>query len=142
MIDKSLKYRLALKELVDKISFLSDQKDYENQVKLFTEDAISEISVNGNLVLNVKGRKAMQEAFSNFNKDFKSSYHFNGQQLLKIDEDQAKAKAKGICYSLITLIEVQAEKIVKTEIRAIYHDDYIFQNEQWLVSKRVGHLEK
>lgn len=138
MIGKSIKDRLVLKELVDKISFLSDQKDYENQMKLFTDDAISETYVNGNLVLNVKGRKAMQEAFSNFNKDFKSSYHFNGQQLFKIDGDQAK----GICYCFITLIEVQAEKSVKTEIRAIYHDDYIFQNEQWLISKRVGHLER
>lgn len=138
MTDESLKDRLNLKELVDKISFLSDQKDYENQVKLFTEDAITETSVNGNLVLNIKGRKAMQEAFSNFNKDFKSSFHFNGQQLLKIEGDHAK----GICYCFITLIEVKAEKSVKTVIRAIYHDDYIFQNEQWLVSKRVGHLEK
>lgn len=138
MIGKSIKDRLVLKELVDKISFLSDQKDYENQMKLFTDDAISETYVNGNLVLNVKGRKAMQEAFSNFNKDFKSSYHFNGQQLLKIEGDQAK----GICYCFITLIEVQAEKSVKTEIRAIYYDDYIFPNEQWLISKRVGHLEK
>lgn len=129
-----LEDRLALKELIDTISILGDKKDFENQVQLFSENAISETISEGKTILKLEGRKEMAQAFSKFLQDVETIYHFNGQQLVQIDGDSATGK----CYCLITLIAADNGKKIKTTIYATYEDDYIRINNQWLVSKRVG----
>lgn len=134
---KELEDRITLKELVDTVSILADRKDFENQVQLFSENAISETFAKGTSILKLKGREAMAEAFTNFLKDFETVYHFNGQQTVNITGD----KATGTSYFLITLIGMENGQQVKSKIGAIYEDSYVRENNRWLISKRVGNFE-
>lgn len=59
-------HKILLRELVDKVSVLGDQKDFGNQVQLFTEDAISETRSEGRVILELKGREVMKNAFAEF----------------------------------------------------------------------------
>jgi hypothetical protein len=131
---KELEDKIALKELVDRVSILGDRKDFHAQVQLFFENAVSDTIAGGKVVLKLKGRKEMAEAFENFLKDVETVYHLNGQQVVSIDEE----KASGTCYCLITLIGVEEGKKMETTIGAIYQDDYVRENGTWLIARRIG----
>jgi hypothetical protein len=129
--------RVALKELIDMVSILGDKKDVHAQVQLFTENALSETFVEGSLFLQLQGRTAMEEAIGNFLKPFDTVYHFNGQQQVMINGDHAT----GTSYCLVTLIGFEKGKKVKTTIGVIYHDDFVRENNRWLIAKRIGNFE-
>ena len=126
--------RIALKELVDTFSILADKKDVKTQTQLFTADGIVETFVNGARVTNLKGRKAMEEAFGAFLKNFETVYHFNGQQTVTINGD----KASGISYCMVTLIGNENGKKMKTSIGVYYQDEYVRENGRWLIAKRIS----
>nr|WP_314492167.1 nuclear transport factor 2 family protein [uncultured Chryseobacterium sp.] len=134
---KEIQDRISLKELIDQVSILGDQKDFQAQVQLFSENAISETISEGKTILQLKGRKEMAEKFEEFLKNCETVYHFNGQQQLTIDGD----KAMGTVYCLITLIEIENDQKIKTTIGAIYKDDYIREDNRWLIDKRSGSFE-
>jgi ketosteroid isomerase-like protein len=137
MNSKELEDRTFLKELVDRVSILADRKDFHAQVQLFTEDAVSETLAGGATILQLKGRKEMAEAFADFLKNVDTVYHFNGQQVLTINGD----KASGTSYSLVTLISTENSKKMKTTIGAIYQDDFVRQDNRWLIAKRIGNFD-
>jgi hypothetical protein len=126
--------KIALKELIDNISILGDKKDFESQVQLFSENAISETIADGKTILKLEGREEMKKAFAKFLQEIETVYHFNGQLTVTINGDNAIGK----CYCFITLID--NGKKIKTTIGAIYNDEYIRINNQWFVSKRVGNF--
>ena len=134
---KELEDRISIKELVDSISILGDKKDFNAQVQLFTENALSETFAGGFSILKLKGRKEMAEAFGDFLKHFETVYHFNGQQVVNIEGD----KATGTCYCLITLVGDENDKKMKTTIGAIYQDDYVREHNRWLIEKRTGNFD-
>jgi ketosteroid isomerase-like protein len=134
---KELEDRISLKELVDSVSILGDRKDFNAQVQLFSEDALSETFSGGTSILKLQGRKAMAEAFGDFLKDFETVYHFNGQQVVTLDGD----KAIGTCYCLVTLIGNENAKKMKTTIGAVYQDNYVREDNRWLIAKRTGTFE-
>ena len=131
---KELEDRVSLRELIDNVSILGDRKDFNAQVQLFAEDAVSETFAAGASILKLKGRKEMAEVFDKFLKDFETVYHFNGQQVLTIDGDEAF----GTCYCQVTLIGQENGKRIKTTIGAIYKDNYLRIGNHWLIAKREG----
>jgi hypothetical protein len=133
---KTLADRAALKELVDRVSILADNKEFDRQVLLFTENAISETFANGKSILKLQGRKAMAEAFGVFLKDFDTIYHFNGQQVVTVNGNMAA----GTVYCTVTLIGNEQGKKVKTTIGAVYRDDYVREDDQWLIAGRIGNF--
>jgi hypothetical protein len=134
---KEIRDRLELRELVEMVSILGDKKDFNAQVLLFTEDAISETLAGGVPVLKLSGRKEMAEAFNSFLKEVETVYHFNGQQVLSINGD----RANGTCYCLVTLIGHENGKKMKTTIGVIYEDNYVRNDNRWLISRRLGNFE-
>ena len=74
----------------------------------------------------------MEETFGAFLKNFETVYHCNGQQTLTINGD----KASGTSYCLLTLIGVENGKEMKTTIGVYYQDEYIRENNRWLIAKR------
>lgn len=128
--------RIALKELIDQISFLGDDKDFQGHVLLFSEDAISETIAEGKTILKLEGRREMSKAFENFLQNFETVYHFNGQHVVKIEGDNARGKY----YCLITFIGSNDGNKIKTTIGANYEDEYIRSDGRWLVSKRTGNF--
>ncbi|RUT72094.1 nuclear transport factor 2 family protein [Flavobacterium cupreum] len=137
MNTKEVEDRILLKELVDTISILGDKKDFNKQVKLFSENAVSETRAHGKTILKLEGRKVMAAAFAEYLSAIETVYHFNGQQVFTIDGD----KASGTCYCLITLISSEKGQKTRTTIGAIYEDDYIRADDRWLVAKRIGTFE-
>lgn len=126
--------RILLRELIDMVSILADQKNFQAQVQLFSENSISETVANGKTIMKLHGRNEMVDAFTEFIKDYDTVYHFNGQQQLKISGDIAK----GTVYSLITLIQINNGIRVKTSVGAVYQDDYIRKDDRWYIEKRIG----
>mgnify|MGYP003638858502 CR=1 FL=1 len=133
---KELEHRIALKQLIDNVSILGDKKDFNQQVQLFTEDAVSETIAEGSTILKLEGRAEMVEAFSKFLKDFETINHFNGQQVVNVEGNSAT----GTCYCIITLIGNENGEKIKTTIGATYKDDYVLINERWLIAKRIGNF--
>jgi len=126
--------KILLKELVDKISILGDQKDFNNQVKLFTENALSKTRAEGKVIMELKGRDIMAKVFAEFLKDVEIIYHFNGQSFFTVKGNEAT----GTCYCTITLISDREGKKIRTTIGAVYNDQYVRQGNQWYIDKRVG----
>ena len=124
--------KMALKELVDTFSTLSDQKNTQAQTLLFTEDAIVESYRNGNLGSTFKGRKEIGDAFAAFLKNFETVYHINGQQTVTISGD----KATGISYCAVTLISEENGKKMKTSFGVHYQDEFVRTKSKWLIAKR------
>ncbi len=134
---KELEDRTSLKELVDSVSILADRKDVHTQVQLFSENAVSETFAGGTTILKLKGRKEMAEAFGDFLKNFDTVYHFNGQQVVTINGDNAT----GTSYSLVTLTSTENGKKMKTTIGAIYQDDFVREDNRWLIDRRIGNFD-
>ena len=129
---KEIEDRTALKNVVDVFSILADQKDTQKQTLLFTEDAVSETYVNGQIVSTLKGRKQIGDAFAAYLSLFETVYHMNGQQTVVINGE----KATGTSYCLVTLIGVENGKKWKTNIGAYYEDEFTRHNGQWLIAHR------
>jgi len=98
---------------------------------------VSETFAGGTTILKLKGRKEMAEAFGDFLKNFDTVYHFNGQQVVAINGDNAT----GTSYSLVTLISTENGKKMKTTIGAIYQDDFVREDNRWLIAKRIGNFD-
>lgn len=64
-------------------------------------------------------------------------YHFNGQHKLTTNGNNAT----GFLYCFITLTGTENDKKIKTSIGATYQDEYVYENNQWLVAKRIGNFE-
>jgi hypothetical protein len=129
---QAIEDRIALKNLVDTFSTLADQKETEKQTLLFTEDALSETFINGQVVSSLKGRKQIGETFAAFLNNFETVYHINGQQTVTLNGD----KATGISYCFVTLIGTENGKKMKTNIGAYYTDEFVRQNGLWLIAHR------
>jgi ketosteroid isomerase-like protein len=134
---KEVEDRISLRELIDKVSILGDKKDFNALVQLFAENAVSTTFAGGKVILMLKGRKEMAAAFGDFLKDVETIYHFNGQQVVTIEGDQAT----GTCYCMVTLIGNEDGKHMKTTIGAIYQDDYVRIDNRWLIVKRIGNFD-
>ena len=128
--------RLALRELVDTFSTLSDRKEVREQTQLFTANATVETYRGGVLVTKLTGRKEMEDAFGGFLKNFEKVYHINGQQTVTLNGD----RASGISYCMVTLIGTDNGKKMKTSIGVFYNDEYVRENGRWLIAKRVSNF--
>lgn len=132
MNNNEVKNKLALRNLVDTFSNLADVQDIAAQVQLFTEDAQVTSYAAGAVTSALKGRKALQEAFSHFLAQFEVVYHINGQQVVEINGD----KATGIAYAQVVLIGMQNGKRTQIMQGVRYTDEYVKQEEQWLIASR------
>jgi hypothetical protein len=128
--------RIALKEIVDRFSTLADVKNVQQQLLLFTEDAVVETFRNGQPAGVLKGREAIGNAFSSFLNLFETVYHINGQQTVSINGNTAS----GTSYCMVTLIGTENGKKMKTTFGIYYKDEFVRRGKQWLISKRQSHF--
>ncbi|ANQ25147.1 bile acid 7-alpha-dehydratase [Vibrio natriegens] len=129
-----LEDRGAIKTLVDTFSNLADTKEIDKQVQLFTENATVESYSDGKLSSSLKGRKQIGETFSAFLSNFDTVYHINGQQTVEISGDTAS----GTSYCLVVLIGAVDGKVYRNTMGVKYKDNYVRENGQWLIAKRVS----
>ena len=126
--------QLELKALVDQVSILADKKDFKAQVCLFTQDAVTEITADGNIIMQLTGREAMSEAFESFNKTFTAAFHLNGQHVVSVQGE----RAAGTLYTHITLLSAEGGKKFKSAIGVVYQDEYEKIEHHWLIKARRG----
>jgi ketosteroid isomerase-like protein len=134
---RQLEDKTTLRTLIDTFAILSDRKDIETQVQLFTEDASVDSYLGGQLVSSLKGRQQLAEAFGGFLAQFDTVYHQNGQQTVELDGDQAT----GIAYCLTLLIGRRDGRRVMTTSGVTYKDEYVRSQTGWLISKRVTRFD-
>ena len=125
--------KLALKELVDSFSLVSDRKDSVAQASYFTEDGIL-ISIMGDSTLTFTGRKGIADGFAEILEPLDTVYHHNGQHLTTVEGNHAT----GYCYCLATLIGKENGKTYVRTIYANYQDEYLKENNRWLITKRIA----
>lgn len=135
-INSEIADKLSLKELVDTFSVLADQKETDAQTFLFTEDATVESYQNGVKGSSYTGRQAIGDAFGSYLALFKTVYHLNGQQVVKINGD----KATGTAYCTVVLVGERDGKTMKTQSNVIYQDEYTRVNGKWLISNRKSNF--
>ncbi len=129
--------KLAIKNVVDVFSNLADTKEIDKQVLLFTEDGVVQSYNNGQVSSNLKGRKELKDRFSAFLDNFQTVYHQNGQQTI---DELTSNSAKATSYCLIILVGKQNGKQLKTTLYTIYKDEFVKQNETWLIHKRISNF--
>lgn len=107
---------MAIKQVVDVFSNLTDTKEIDKQVLDFTEDGIIESVSNGQPSSYLKGRERLKQPFSGFFTNFHTVYHQNGHQTIdEITENTAKATS----YCRVILMANQDEET--NESHLIHH---------------------
>lgn len=134
---RRLEDRTALRTLIDTFAVLSDRKDIETQVLLFTEDATVDSYVEGKLVSSLKGRRQLADAFGGYLALFDTVYHQNGQQTVEIEGD----RATGVGYCLTVLVGMRDGTRAMTTSGVTYEDTYARCEDGWRIAKRVTRFE-
>jgi hypothetical protein len=129
--------KIALRELIDLYAIYGDKRQMTEQASLFSDTAIVELYFEGVLTSTLKGHLEIEETFTSFLKAFESAYHFNGQQVVTINN----AKATGIAYCTVTLISIENGKKIKTAIGIHYEDSYIKEDTGWLIDNRKSFFD-
>ncbi len=127
--------KMALKELVDVFSNLADIKDIDNQVLLFTENAIVESTSDGQTI-TLKGRKQIGDAFRAYLSLFDVVYHINGQQTVTLNGDSATATS----YCQVILVGDNNGKRISNTRYVIYNDTYQKINGKWYIAHRKSNF--
>ena len=127
--------KMALRELADHFSNLSDEKKVAEQMELFTDDA-EVVSITGEQVFTVRGKKEIGDAFSNFLALFHTVYHINGQHTATINGDTAT----GIYYCQVVLIGDRDGKNIGNFSGVRYNDEYVKMDGKWFIKKRTSHF--
>ncbi|WP_257123188.1 nuclear transport factor 2 family protein [Tannerella forsythia] len=131
-----LEDRVALKNLVDTFSNLSDTKEAELQAQLFTEDATVKTLINGKVSVELKGRKQIAEVFGNFLAKQETIYHINGQQTVTLNGN----RATGISYCQVAMIAKVDSKRTITQQGVRYDDEYQKIDGRWYIKNRISNF--
>ena len=133
---QEVKDRLELQNLVYTFSNLSDTKEIDKQVMLFTENASVQSFENGVAGNKYVGREEIGKAFKNYLAQFDVVFHMNGQQTVTIKGDTAE----GINYCQVVLIKNENGKKIRTTRGVIYQDKYRKVNEKWYIEDRKSNF--
>lgn len=136
MTQGTLTAREALRDLIDAYAYLSDDKKISKVMDLLTADIIYQVYMGGALVANVSGREAMEKDFNGHAAQVKTYFTMNGQHTVKVDSETAT----GISFSQLKMIREINGKDVLTDYSVKYEDNYVCQNGQWLIKKRIAHF--
>ncbi|TCP96022.1 SnoaL-like protein [Cricetibacter osteomyelitidis] len=123
-----------IKHLVDHFSNLADEKRVEEQKPLFTEDAVVNTYINGELVFEMQGREQIGQVFTDYLAGFDKVYHLNGQQTVELNGDEAE----GITYCQVALTHEQDGKQMMLSHYVRYEDSYRKVDGKWLIAKRIA----
>ena len=127
----------ALKELVDTFSNQADEKKVAEQMPLFTENAVVNTYIGGELVFAMTGRAEIEHVFSTFLTPFHTVYHLNGQ--FTVTDLQADS-AEAITYCQVHLVEEKDGKNLMHSHSVRYQDRYVKQDGKWLIAHRVANF--
>jgi len=131
---QELEDQIAIRELVDQYTYCADTRDAEGQMAIFTEDTNFEVYMDEKIAEPtqvVTGRKNLRPVFDDLNQ-YLSTMHFNGQNTVKLDGNEATGTTYCRAYHL--KVEDGVQKLMIAGIR--YYDKMVKQGGVWLFSER------
>lgn len=131
-----LKTKEELRDLIDAYAYLGDEKKIPEVMALFTPDAVYKVFMGDFLAANTSGTENLERDFTAHASLVKTYFTMNGQHTVKIDGDTAT----GISFSQIKMIRAHEGKNVLTDYSVKYDDQYVYQNEKWLIKERTGYF--
>lgn len=131
-----LKTKEELRDLIDAYACLGDEKKIPEVMALFTPDAVYKVFMGDFLAANTSGTENLERDFTAHASLVKTYFTMNGQHTVKIDGDTAT----GISFSQIKMIRAHEGKNVLTDYSVKYDDQYVYQNEKWLIKERTGYF--
>lgn len=130
--------RLALKDLVDTFSNLADEKNVAAQMPLFTENAVVNTYIGGELVFEMTGRAEIEKVFTEYLTPFHAVYHLNGQHTVSF-QDENYATAINYCQvALVRKNDDGQDVMLSHYVR--YNDTYEKQEGKWLIAQRIANF--
>ncbi|GEO69310.1 nuclear transport factor 2 family protein [Levilactobacillus acidifarinae] len=137
MSTQEISDRLELKQLVDQFSNYADTKENDKQVKLFAPDGQVNIINNGEVTFSLKGRDAIEQAFSQSMDDYQSVFHMSGQHTVDFLD---ATHATGVAYNYVVLVKLVDGKPQTTQEGVRYEDRYEKIAGHWLITERNSHF--
>ncbi|KUJ62415.1 hypothetical protein AR687_08135 [Flavobacteriaceae bacterium CRH] len=131
-----LKTKEELRQLIDAYASLGDEKKIAEQMSVFTPDVIYQVYMNDFLAANVSGRDNLEKEFNGHASQVKTYFTLNGQHTVTINGDAAN----GVSFSQIKMIRESEGKDILTDYSVKYEDQYVYQNEKWLIKERTGYF--
>lgn len=125
-----------LRNLIDAYAYLGDEKKISEQMELFTPDVTYKVYMGDFLAANISGRENMEKEFNGHAAQVKTYFTLNGQHTVKIDGHTAT----GVSFSQIKMIRAVEGKDIITDYSVRYDDQYVYQNEKWLIKARIGYF--
>ena len=135
-MDQHLQDRLELKDLVDRYATEFDKNNHDFYREIFRPDCHIRVYFGDALGMDIHSVEDMIAQYKAFGAA-KASFHQNGQQVLDFEDE---THAKGICYSVATLVtEVSGED--KLTLHAVrYYDKYEKIDGRWWIVDREQHF--
>ncbi len=103
---------------------------------LLTPDTSYKVYVGGQLFSETSGRKQLEEEFTGHASNVKRYFTISGQHVVKVDGDTAT----GVSYAQMKMVRDEDGKEVITDYSVRYDDEYVRQNETWLIKARIAHF--
>ena len=132
---QELQDQADIKALSDQFSNLADAQDAQTQALLFTEDAQVVIRFGGQENV-LDGREQIAEVFGGVITGMDALYHMNGQTTIEVDG----GTATGTVYCRVALVNTADGVTTLTDEAVTYEDEYVRQDGQWLISKRISNF--
>lgn len=129
-----LKTKEELRNLVDAYATLGDEKKISQVMDLFTPDVKYDAYFDNILVSSVSGRDNMEKDFNGHAAQVKTYFTLNGQHTVEVTGDTAR----GTSFSQMKMIREIEGKNILTDYSVRYDDQYVFQDEKWLIKERTG----
>lgn len=127
-----LEARQQLKDLVDNYATESDKNNQDYYVNIFTPDCHVRVYFNNVLGMDIKSVDELIEKYKAFGAA-KESFHINGQQTVKFQDD---THATGTCYAMAHLV-TEEDGIDKLTVHGVrYYDKYIKKDGKWWIAER------
>lgn len=136
MTTEIFKIKAELRNLIDVYATLGDEKKISEQMQLFTPDASYKVYIGDFLAADVTGRGNLEKEFNGHASLVKKYFTLNGQHIVEIEGDTAR----GASFSQIKMVRETDGKENITDYSVKYEDQYVFQNDRWLIKERAAYF--
>jgi ketosteroid isomerase-like protein len=130
---KILEDKQAIQELTHNYLAAADRKDHGAMAAHFTSNGVLTSVIDEQTVV-LHGTTEISNGFVRILAPINTAYHLVGQLLIDLNGNTAK----GTSYSFVTLVGTESNQKYVRKIWAVYKDEYVKENDQWLINNRVA----
>lgn len=125
-----------IKNIIDKIAFYTDSNQLEEILPYYSEDAEYIIMEDGETKTSLRGKPALRESLSEFEKRFDFIFHLTGTKIVELQLMSSTALSNTCC---IVRQGNKEDKTVQTQYIE-YGDKWLKVNDTWFLVSRTVHI--